>query len=41
MAKAAAAKGYDDEDDESAMRHDREDEKARRHDHAGNANQER
>jgi len=32
MAKAAAAKGYDDEDDGSAMRRDREDEKTRRHD---------
>ena len=29
MAKAAAAKGYGDEEDESALRHDREDEKMR------------
>ena len=39
MAKAAAAKGYGDEEDESALRHDREDDKMRGHDHAGNANQ--
>ena len=29
MAKAAAAKGYGDEEDESALRHDGEDEKMR------------